>query len=214
MLLPAYELVASCRHRRSLALPSVAPPSCKSRNAGRCGRLHRRPATLTRSQIASWSQSVRISTTCWKLPEVSPFFHSACARTRPDNGRCRSRWSAPAPRHSCARPSAACRRRASVTTAVTSPCASKRGVKHAALFEHLLVRRRSGKVIRHDRLLCLNAGSAVDSVSARPCAATMVTNRTCSSGLSLNTPVKVEVSVVEPCLRMPRMAMHIARPRS
>ena len=37
----------------------------------------------------------------------------------------------------------------------------------------------------------------------------MVTKRTCSSGVSLNTPVKVEVSVVEPCLRMPRMAMHI-----
>ena len=37
----------------------------------------------------------------------------------------------------------------------------------------------------------------------------MVTKRTCSSGVSLKTPVKVEVSVVEPCLRMPRMAMHI-----
>ncbi len=38
---------------------------------------------------------------------------------------------------------------------------------------------------------------------------TIVKNRICSSGLSLNTPVKVDVRVVDPCLRMPRIAMHI-----
>src|SRR5690606_25000717 len=34
-------------------------------------------------------------------------------------------------------------------------------------------------------------------------------NRTCSSGWSRKAPVNVDVRVVEPCLRMPRMAMHI-----
>ena len=39
---------------------------------------------------------------------------------------------------------------------------------------------------------------------------TMVMKRICSSGLSLNDPVKVEVSVVEPCLRMPLIAVEAA----
>ena len=42
----------------------------------------------------------------------------------------------------------------------------------------------------------------------------MVMKRICSSGLSRKAPVKVDVPVTDPCLRMPRIAMHIVSTRT
>ena len=99
---------------------------------------------------------------------------------------------------------------ASVTTAVISPLPSKRGAEHRAFFEYRLVLSTA-----QGKLMLVMAGSVLAEPAYRldrqPRAPfrTMVMNRTCSSGLSWKVPVKVDVRVVEPCLRMPRMAMHI-----
>src|SRR5690606_10813021 len=76
--------------------------------------------------------------------------------------------------------------------------------KLLTFLELALVRRRGGKwQVGHPALH--GAGEGQSFVPAR----SMVMKRTCSSGWSRKAPVKVDVSVVDPCLRMPRMAMHI-----
>src|SRR5690606_38064494 len=67
--------------------------------------------------------------------------------------------------------------------------------KHRAFLEAVFVRGRDGKI--HD-------GGCPQAAKPR----SILRNRACSSGC-LKLPVSVVVRVVEPCLRMPRIAMHM-----
>ena len=111
------------RPDRTSARPRSAPCSSAGeggraeRNAAveaaACGRCGRRapPVCSTASHTASWSQSMRRSRDALEVAGGLALLPQRLARARPVVRHARSRWSAPAPRRSCAPPSAPCRRR-------------------------------------------------------------------------------------------------------